>query len=66
MRDQAGVRSLVQRTSKKGKGGEEVKEAKATPDLVAAAEERRNSMTAVGTGELILSRSKPRRRQRRK
>ena len=37
-------------------GKREVKKAKATPDLVAAAGERRNSMTAVGVGELILSR----------
>ena len=48
----------------KGEGGEEVKEAKATPDLVAAAGEKRNSMTMVGAGELILSPS--RRWQRRR
>ena len=64
MRDQAGEWRLVQRTSKKEMGGEEVKEAKATPDLVAAAGEKRNSMTMVGAGELILSPS--RRWQRRR
>ena len=41
--------------------GEAVKKAKATPDLVADAEERRNSMTAIIVAELILSR--PERRQ---
>lgn len=63
LRDQASEWRLVQRTSKKGMGDEEVKEAKATPDLVAAAGEKRNSMTAVGAGELILSRSRRRRRE---
>lgn len=60
LRDQAGEWRLVQRTSKKGMGDEEVKEAKATPDLVAAAGEKRNSMTAGRAGELMLSQSRRR------
>ena len=47
---------MVKERVRRGNGEEEVKKAKATPDLVAAAGERRNSMTAVGAGELILSR----------
>ena len=46
----------------KGEGGEEVKEAKATPDLIAAAGERRDRMTAVGAGELIVPQTRQRRR----
>jgi hypothetical protein len=45
-------------------GEEEVKKAKATPDLVAAAEEKGTSMTAVRVRELILSRSRRRPRRR--
>ena len=55
------VGGLFKERVRRGKGKREVKKAKATPDLVAAAEERRNFMTEVGAGELILSRSSQRR-----
>ena len=52
-RDQAGDRRRVKR---RGKEEGEVKKAKATPDLVAAAEEKRNSMTVVKWENLYFRR----------